>query len=303
MKKIIKIMFASMIAVSFFTINILADDTTESANLNHIDRVENSIIPKNAELIGVRESNEYLNILKEYKQYKYEAESNNFTSSQLKEIDAKFEKEQKEFDKHIEQLQLLSHEELRKEYNYKESQIEAIRNFDYTDELRLQSSASATLSHYRISFYDSGNKTYFSYGMEGNLYGITYSKSISFAMTAVGSSAGLMFNGSSLALNYHRGGFRYVSSNEREITQGIGNVWTVPPSQALQGMWQRITSFSGIYKGVGDRTNVVGIQSAIGRSAFSASFGFDLSNNGFGISITPKYQHHTLNKITNTITK
>lgn len=215
-----------------------------------------------------------------------------------------FKLAQKEFDKNIDQLQSLSNNELTETYNYKKSQIEAIRSFDYTDEMRIKASASARINHYKINFYDNGGRTYFSYGMEGNVNGLTYSKSISFAMTARGSSSTLMFNGSDFALNYHMGGFRHVFGGERNITQGLGNVWTVSASQAIDGQWQRVTSFSGRYNAVGDLTNTVGIQSAVGHSKLSANFGFGLSTDGgYGVSINPVWSHYLLNKVTSTLYK
>ncbi|NLC06204.1 MAG: hypothetical protein GX778_06780, partial [Erysipelothrix sp.] len=271
-----------------------------------------SINPINEEktFIGTTVTNEYLNGVLEIS-----SDKNNLVGTQALNLDSYKTKSKdvldqiEQFDAHIYKLRdLYTDEELSEYFDYTESQIEGIRYFDGTDEMRIQASATTTLYlyHYNYSYNSSTNKTTISLETNGYINGIPFLEmgGRTISLGAVGSSALFMMDGSPYLNAYYQSQngqppiyYNYNSSNVSKKTfVGLGVSMAFPRkigktiNTGLVHSWS-LKQFTARYHGIATgNVNVAGIRSSFAYRKFklnSPTIGISIGKNvGASISIT-----------------
>ena len=237
---------------------------------------------------------EYGAIMEELKMSQQKAERVS-SYANVKEVNKAFEK-RKEYHNYIYQLKDLSKDDLI-DMNFNNSQIEAIKNFDGSDELAVQASASvsATLKLTQFKYTSSDKRTHASATFSGNWVGTPlYKKVDSIGIGMIGSASRFVKISSSDAITHYDGSVIkntksfYHSSAGQSYNFGICDIngkifkkFTMTYTAAADGK-NTLMDYGAAYAHYYESTSV-GL--SIGVSGSGASIGVSFSINNANANI------------------
>lgn len=275
-KKSILLMLTIALCILSFPTNVKA-----STDKNFIDNVVNT---------KYYQGNEYQELLNHYNTQIIEFSKNIVTNLAIQEDLSNTAQLIQEYKAYIYQLKELSIEELR-ELNYTDSQIDAIKNYDGSEEMSTRAAATVTgvltLNHF---YYDaSSNRTYVSVRFRGWWNGTPMQRGMDETGIAIlGSNARFAQNGSSNSITHANGSV--VTNTNSKYYSMIGKVYKFGITDGNGQMFQK---FDMTYNGVA--TGEVSIMDygaayvhnyqTIAVSSFGLTIGLD-STPSIGISFT-----------------
>ena len=228
-------------------------------------------------------SNEYQSLLNEYDRLSKEAlvKPNTANVSQVTSLKASIES----YPSYIYSLQSKSYEEL-KQFNYTDSQISAIKDYNGSEQMTIAASAtvSGSVSLSSRSYNSSSNKTTARVTATVRWNGVPFVKSAdTFSTALAGSSANFMRTSSSLRVVYPTSGTVYGSNYS--VTLGAGVSYKFGIADASGVFSSATLTYDAIAEG---NVTAIGFGAAYSHAVTSglSSIGISIGVSGVGISFS-----------------
>jgi hypothetical protein len=217
------------------------------------------------------------------------------------------------FNKHVKNLnETYSDEELKKTFNYEDSQVAAIRNFDGSEELSILASATYTGSVAKSTYYYDAatNKTYLTMKYTTLITGSSLNTTNNAAASIGGSEANYFHTSSSLIATYTSiNGSENKTITKKEISSGNGVTFSfnngyielidpLAETYVTYNLSKTVVTYAAV---AGGRVSVSGIEGAFLTHTLSLDFGASFGKGSVGISITPKFSWTQRDKKTLTV--
>lgn len=259
--------------------------------------IETERVLPNEKILSETITNEFLEAKKDFAKQKSSVE----TESELETINSEEAKWNKKFQENIKRINdTYTDTELKKIFNYSDSQIEAIRNYDGSDEMSTQAATTyhGVLSLMSYSYVESLDKTYIRSRYTTTIAGSSLNAGNNVALATAGSEANYFHNSSFLNATYSSvNGQQVKRITNRQITNGSGvafsfNSGWIEQVDPIAGTYieYNLTKTIAEYSAVaGGRVSVSGISASYLTTGLSLVFGVSFSSSGFGISIAPKF--------------